>query len=99
MVCLVIYLTLYLIFSNREQRVAFNRQNSSLINVHARVLQESILGALLFLIHIIDLADDLYSNVNLFAEDTSLFSIILDLNASARELNEDQKKISKLAFQ
>ena len=70
-----------------------------MINVHARVLQESILGALLFLIHIIDLADDLYSNVNLFAEDTSLFSIILDLNASARELNEDQKKISKLAFQ
>ena len=85
--------------SNRKQRVALNRQNSSLINVHARVLQESILGALFILIHIVDLADDLYPNVNLFAEDTSLFSIILDLNASARELNKDQKKISKWAFQ
>ena len=63
-----------------------------MINVHTRVLQEFILGALLLLIYIIDLEDDLSFNVNLFVEDTSLFSIVLDLNASARELNEDQKK-------
>ena len=46
----------------------------------------------MLLIYIIDLEDELSFNVNLFVEDTSLFSIVLDLNASARELNEDQKK-------
>lgn len=46
----------------------------------------------MLLIYIIDLEDDLSFNVKLFVEDTALFSIVLDLNASARELNEDQKK-------
>ena len=43
--------------------------------------------------------DDLSSNVKLFADDTSLFSVVHDVNASARELNNDLKKINKWAFQ
>ena len=39
------------------------------------------------------------SDVKLFADDTSLFSVVHDVNASARELNDDQKKINKWAFQ
>ena len=39
------------------------------------------------------------SNVKLFADDTSLFSVVHDVNASARELNDDLKKINKWAFQ
>ena len=39
------------------------------------------------------------SNVKLFADDTSLFSVVPDVNASARELNDDLKKINKWAFQ
>ena len=84
---------------NRKQRVVLNGQNSSWTNVHAGVPQGSILGPLLFLIYINDLADDLSSNVKLFADDTSLFSVVHDVNASARELNDDLKKINKWAFQ
>ena len=39
------------------------------------------------------------SNVKLFADDTSLFSLVHDVNASARELNNELKKINKWAFQ
>ena len=72
--------------SNRKQRVVLNGQNSSWTNVHAGVPQESILGPLLFTIHINDLLDNLSS-----ADDTSLFSVVHDVNASARELNDNLK--------
>ena len=85
--------------SHRKQIVVFNGQSSSWTNVHARVLQESILGSLLLSVYIHDLADDLSSNIKLFADDTSLFSVVHDVNASARELNDDLKKINKWAFQ
>ena len=45
------------------------------------------------------LADDLSSNVKLFADDTSLFSVVQYVNASARELNDDLEKINKWGFQ
>ena len=35
------------------------------------------------------------SNIKLFADDTSLFSVVHDVNASAREINDDLKKIYK----
>ena len=84
---------------NRKQRVILNGPNSSWINVHAGVPQGSILGSLLFLIYNNDLADDLSSNVKLFADDASLFSVVHDVNAAARELNDDLKKMNKWAFQ
>ena len=59
----------------------------------------SILGLLLFLIYINDLADGLSSNAKLFADDTSLFSVIHDVDASANELNNDLYQINKWAFQ
>ena len=84
---------------NRKQRVVLNGQNSSWTNVHAGVPQGSILGPPLFSIYINDLADDLSSNVKLLADDTSLFSVVHVVNVSARELNDDLKKINKWAFQ
>ena len=85
--------------SNRKQRVVLNGQNPFWTNVHVGVPQGSILGPLLFLIYINDLADNLSSNVKLFADDTSLLSVVHDVNASARELYDDLKKINKWAFQ
>ena len=85
--------------SNRKQRVVLNGQVSTWTSVNAGVPQGFILGPLLFLIYINDLSDNLSSNVKLFADDTSLFSVIHDINISAGELNEDLKKISEWAFQ
>ena len=85
--------------SNSLQRVVLNGQNSSWTNVHAGVPQGSILGPLLFLIYINDLSDNLTSNAKLFADDTSLFSVVHDVNTSAKELNDDLKKVNDWAFQ
>ena len=67
-------------------------------SVNAGVPQGSILHLLWFLIYINDLSDNLSSNAKLFADDTSLFSVIHDINVSAGELNEDLKKISYWDF-
>ena len=77
--------------SNRKQRVVLNGQKSSWTNVHAGVPQGSIVGPLLFLIYINNLSDNLTNNSKLFAGDT-LFSVVHDVNISAKELNDDLKK-------
>ena len=80
--------------SNRKQRVVLNSQNSSLTNAHGGVPRGSIPGPLLFLIYINDLSDNLTSNAKLFADDTSLFSVVHDVNTSAKKLNDDMKKVN-----
>ena len=72
----------------RKQRVMLNGQSSSWTNVNAGVPQGSILGPLLFLIYINDLSDGLSPNAKLFADDTSLFSVVHDINTSATELTK-----------
>ena len=49
--------------------------------------------------YINDLPDGLSSNAKLFADDTSLFSVVQDTNTFATELNSDLKKINDWAFQ
>ena len=46
-----------------------------------------------------DLSDDLITNVKLFADDTSLFSIVHDMNTSTSNLNNDLNKIKNWAIQ
>ena len=41
-----------------------------------------------------DLSDNLTSNANLFTNDTSLFSVVHDVNATAKELNDDLKNVN-----
>ena len=84
--------------SGRLQRVILNGQTSSWRPVLAGVPQGSILGPLLFLIYINDLPNELKSNAKLFADDTSLFTIVKDENESANILNNDLSLISKWAF-
>ena len=46
-------------------------------------------------IYINDLSEGLPSNAKLFADDTSLFSVIHDSSTSALELNSDSAKINR----
>ena len=82
-----------------SQRVVLNGQMSSWADVNAGVPQGSILGPLLFLIYINDLAVGLSSNAKLFADDTSLFSVVHNDNTIAKELNNDLVKISRWVYQ
>ena len=80
---------------NRKQRVLLNGQVSDWSDVKAGVSQGSILGPLLFLIHINDLSEGLLSNAKLYPGDTSLFYVIHDSNASALDLNNNLAKINR----
>ena len=85
--------------NERKQRVILNGQFSTWKNVSAGVPQGSILGSLLFLIYINDLTEGLSTNAKLFADDTSLFSVIHDTQTSANNLNKDLERISNWATQ
>ena len=78
--------------SDRVQRVTLNGKTSDWECIRAGVPQGSILEPLFFLIYINDLATDLKSNVKLFANDTSFFSVVSDLLETANILNEDLGK-------
>ena len=67
---------------HRKQRVVLNGQHSSWTNVQAGFPQGSILGPLFFRIYINDLSDGLTSNPKLFADDTSLFSVVQNINST-----------------
>ena len=78
----------------RKQKVGLNGQLSSWSNIESGVPQGSILGPLLFLIYINDISEGLTTNVRLFADDVSLFSVVDNNNLSATNLNSDLSKIN-----
>ena len=71
---------------------------SSWIPILAGVPQGSILGTLLFPVYINVIPDGLKSNVKVFADDTSVFSVVKNKNYSANDLTHDLSLISKWAF-
>ena len=84
--------------SFRKQRVVLNRQASPWASTEAGVPHGSIPGPLLYLVYIND-PNDLSTTAKFFADDTSLFSIVQNVNTSASYLNSDLSKISNWAFQ
>ena len=84
---------------NRTQRVILNGQYFSWPKVEAGVPQGSIFWPLLFLIYINHLSENLASNPKLFSDDTSLFSVVKNIDASNIDLNNDLKKIAEWEFQ
>ena len=73
-------------------------ETSSWRPVIAGVPQGSILGPLLLLVYINDLPNELKSSAKLFADDTSLFTIVKDKNKSASTLDNDLLLISEWAY-
>ena len=76
-----------------------NGQHLSWADFKVGAPQGSILGALLFLIYINDLPIGLNSNAKLFADDTSLFSVVHNITDSANLLNSDLCRINEWALQ
>ena len=60
--------------------------------------QGSILGPLFFLAYENDLAAGLKCNVKLYADDTSLFTVVVDSNTAANDMNHDLDLISQWAY-
>ena len=79
--------TLTNFLKGRKQRVVLNGQYLTWTNVEAGVPQGSIPGPLLLLVYINYLPENLVSNPKLFADDTSLFSVIRNKHLSVQNLN------------
>ena len=84
--------------TNRFQRVVLNGQTSNWKDILAGVPQGSILGPLLFLIFINDIPEGIQSNIKIFADDTSIFSVMKDRISASVTINEDLYLISKWAY-
>ena len=80
--------------SYRFQGVVLSGQLSEWPSVTNRVIQGSILKHLIFLIHINDLRNNPSSTAKRFAGDTSLFSVVNNINLPEFQLNSDFKKTS-----
>ena len=90
---------LYDFLRNGKQRVLLNEQVFTWSDVKVGFPQSSVPGLLLLLIYINDLTVGLSSNAKLFADDTSLFSVIHNNSTSALKLNNDSANISRWGFQ
>ena len=66
--------------------------NSQWTSIKGVVHQGSILGSLFFLSYINDISDDLITHVKLFLDDSSLFTVVHDMNIR-NNMNNDLRKI------
>ena len=82
---------------NRKQRVVIEGQSFHWRTINSGVPQGSVIGPLLFLIYIYDIADDLASLPLIYADDTTLFEIVDEPAASSGRLNSDPNMISEWA--
>ena len=68
-----------------------------LVGIQAKIPQVSILGPLLFLLYVNDIVEGIYSFSRLFADDTSLYSVVDNPIQTAERLNLDLAKIHGFA--
>ena len=61
--------------------------------------QGSVLGPLFLLAYINDLADNVHSDIKLFADDTLLFSVVKGKRETAEDLNRDLERVTLWAWQ
>ena len=84
--------------SERYQGVLLNGQSCEWASIKACVSQGSILGPLLFLIYVNDLSEGITSNVKLFADDTSIFSTVYNINLTTSNLNSELQNLYEWDF-
>ncbi len=85
--------------SNRTQCVVINGSMSDKLQVSAGVPQGSILGPILFLIYINDLTIGIQTEINLFADDTSLMDMSPNPQTSYLNLTNDLIRIDNWSKQ
>ena len=79
----------------RQQSVVLHGKESEWLTIKAGVPKGSVLGPLfLFLVYMSDLSDNLESNVKLFVDDASIFSVVCDHINISQKLNNDLGKVS-----
>ena len=79
--------------SDRSQYVEFDKHNSTFCSIDCGVPQGSILGPLLYLIYVNDVANSTTANLYSFADDTSLSITDSNLNTLFRIANIEIKKL------
>ncbi len=80
--------------TDRKQCVVLYGRSSEWAAISAGVPQGSVLGPLFFLIYINDLLDNVECDAKMFADDTSLYSIVTDENRTVEDLNRDLEAVS-----
>ena len=83
---------------NRYQSNVLDGESSKWQKLNAGAPQGLVLGSRFFFIYINNLPQDLHSDLKWFADDTSLFSVIYDVDASSAILNSDLVKIQEWAY-
>ena len=79
---------------NRSRRVINEGSKSTWMTTSAGVPQGSVLGPYLFLLYINDIVEKINTTIRLFADDTSLFTVI-ENQESIQLLNEDLIEIAQ----
>ena len=69
--------------TQQVSRLVLPKYRSEKRYIKAGVPQGAVLGPLMFLIYINDIIEGISSNINLFADDTSLFIEVEDVNIAA----------------
>ena len=75
--------------AGRKQRVVLDNINSDFLLIKAGVPQGSVLGPLLFLLYINDIADNLQCGISLFADDNIIFTSADTMDECTNALNKD----------
>jgi len=84
--------------TNREQRVVLGKESSNWTRVTSGVPQGSVLGPLLFIIYINDLAKEIENKVELYADDSKLIRTVVN-EEDKESLQKDIDEIAKWSYE